>query len=145
MSHLPKLECHLYKFSNAVFLLVAIIWRCHWLLRVGSNMKTILSFDQSPFPFNPKKYSIPKIEPSNVHPRINKARSITYGKIAVTKTTLPIDFVPRNTKKYISTHVKANKINSSFLMLPNWSYMLSITAWKFKICTSSIPEVLWRR
>ena len=82
-------------------------------------MKTILSFDQSPLPLIPRKYSIPKIDPSNVHPLINKAMSIMYGKIAVTKTTLPIDFVPRKTKKYMSTHVKIIKLKSSFLILPN--------------------------
>ena len=57
------------------------------------------SFDQSPLPFNPKKYSIPSIAPVNVQPLINNAVSITYGKIAVNQTIFPIDFVPRKTKK----------------------------------------------
>ena len=77
------------------------------------------SFDQSPFPFRPRKYSIPSIAPVNVHPRINNAVSMTYGKIAVNQTIFPIDFVPRNTKKYIKTHVSISKPKSSHLILPN--------------------------
>ena len=77
------------------------------------------SFDQSPFPFSPRKYSIPSIAPVNVHPLISSAVSITYGKIAVNQTIFPIDFVPRNTKKYIITHVSTNKPKSSQRILPN--------------------------
>ena len=77
------------------------------------------SFDQSPFPFSPRKYSIPSIAPVRVHPRINNAVSMIYGKIAVNQTIFPIDFVPRNTKKYIKTHVSMSKPKSSHLILPN--------------------------
>lgn len=53
------------------------------------------------------KNKIPLLEPSIVRARTSRAVKMTYGKVAVKYTTLPIDLTPLKTQKKANVHAMA--------------------------------------